>query len=514
MKRKHLLLIGLASLGLVGGLVACGGGGGGASDSSVIKSLTIDGKDSIDTHAWGGGTITLKATITARDSVKHRVTWESSDTNVATVTNGVVRFKTVAKGDEKEVTITAIAKDDEKKKDSITFNVTYCTVDLAVSNAAEMDMSMFGIDGSIITQPGNTQLFFADVYDTKWYVEAEITIDDLGSDDFPKFGIIAQTDNLSLWNWGENETDRVSDVFYYIDAVKTSKTTGWQYLGFVGQNEVKNDWNWQKTSEVRVPAANRAKVGEPFKMGMLRDGADYYLYAEKTINGTPTMVPYKRVHSDCIAADTPSYAYIGGWNVAATVKGFNALVGDECDTVTRTPGVDVKFDGVQDDEAWTSDIKAAKYRLERSQGDYGFYIDFTAFKGTDGVYMYADYYTKELKTSSESGWWLFDNFEVRIGKTTQTDTSGQLWASAIGTNNFTDGEVATFEDADGYHHFGFEVFSSYEQLKLAATDTIVVKFGANPNLGPGVDAWTTCSWYNSANVADFAQIGATGLVLA
>ena len=113
---KSMLMGGAILLGLTMCLTSCEGtlddifgewsrptGNNGNTKTTVaVKSVTLD--QTTLTKAVGDAAVTLTATVDPTDATNKTVTWTSSDTNVATVTDGVVNF--VASG---TTTITATA---------------------------------------------------------------------------------------------------------------------------------------------------------------------------------------------------------------------------------------------------------------------------------------------------------------------------------------------------------------------------------------------------------------------
>lgn len=317
-----------------GGTTSSGGGtttssGGGTTTSSseagvTVESVTISGYDS--TTVYDGTNVTLKATVKG-SAQGLKVTWSSSDTSIATVTNGVVKFLSVT--EDKQVTITATSRDDSTKKADVTFTVKHCVVDLKNSRGA-LDTSLLMDEGTIIADGGDTAVIFNDVYDTKWYVEAEISIDSQSeTDNYPKVGIMTGTDSTGYWNQSTADS-QMKNAFFYCDTMRNSASAGWTVFNFVTQNEEHTDWNWGgQIGNFAVSNEDKMQLGTPYKMGLLRDGIDYYLFAKK---GEEITCYKHAIYSD-IDAETPSYAWVGGWSTSMTLSGFKALTGSAVDAM-------------------------------------------------------------------------------------------------------------------------------------------------------------------------------------
>lgn len=305
---------------------------GGQSSSSaeqlVINSVEISGYS--DTTVFDLTNMTLKAEVKGTKGGNAvsglKVDWSTSNEKVATVKNGIVKFLKVS--EDTTVKVIATSRDDKTKKGEVEFTVKHSLINISNSKGAELDHSAFMDEGTIYTEPGDTALIYSDVFGTKWYVEAEFTIEAIGEDNFPKFGIMTGTDEMGNWNATIDAANPCKNVFFYCDTIKAQQGSGWTNFNFVGQNEGHTDWDWgRQNGAFSVPAADKTAIGMPTKMGLLRDGVDYYLYAMK--GGELTC--YKHVVHTDIAADEPTYAWVGGWNDGATIGGFKALVGDEVD---------------------------------------------------------------------------------------------------------------------------------------------------------------------------------------
>ena len=298
-------------------------------DTIKVESVTLEMNDGSDipTHVFDGSNVRLTADVKgSQEGLK--VDWVSSDESIATVKNGVVKFAAVT--EDKEVTISAVSKDDDTKKASHTFTVRHCLIDLSNSRGNNMDTSLFMEDGSIIAEPGDVAFKFADVHHTKFYVEATIVIDSQNeSDDYPKFGIMVGSDAGTSWNTTTADTV-VKNAFFFCDTQRAAAGAGWTAFNFVPQNVEHTDWAWgAQIGGFNVSAENKWNLGEEYTIGLLRDGVNYYLFA-KDGEGIKC---YKHVVYTDFAADEACYAWIGGWNTGVTVSNFKYLADDDADAM-------------------------------------------------------------------------------------------------------------------------------------------------------------------------------------
>ena len=131
-------------------LTGCGGGsaeptpGPGPQPSEpAVTSVVIAEPD--ETTVLDGTRVSLKASVKGEEGVSQKVTWTTSNEQVATVTNGVVNFLKVAQ--ETKVTITATSNADKEKKDSVEFTVEHSPFDIKNSRG-DPDTSLYLDEGS------------------------------------------------------------------------------------------------------------------------------------------------------------------------------------------------------------------------------------------------------------------------------------------------------------------------------------------------------------------------------
>ncbi len=308
-----------------------------ATDSIVVNSVTITNSEGSaltddDLIVLDGTSVTLKASVSA-SKTGLKVSWSSSNAEVAKVTNGVVRFLSVS--ETTDVTITATSKDDATKSASVTFHVQHSMIDLSSSRATDLDTSEFLSDGKISTGVGDTALVYADVYDTKWYVQADITYTAFSeSDNYPKFGIMSGN-KAGIWNQ-TTESDICQNNFFYLDTTNPNSSSSWSNFNTVTSNSTYTDWSWG----TQLGGFNYTyKMGETLTLGLLRDGQDYYEFVTKqNEDGTDgELVCMKHVVDTLIPADVKTYAWVGGWATAAEVSNFKSLTGDAVDAMYKDP---------------------------------------------------------------------------------------------------------------------------------------------------------------------------------
>lgn len=333
MKKKNYRLLSLLLaipliLGGCGNSSSGGGEGGGGGGDPTPTQPTVTGvtiaKPS-ETTVLDGTRVSLKATVAGDEGVSQKVTWSTSDNTVATVTNGVVNFLKVSK--QTKVTITATSVGDSNYKDSVEFTVEHSPFDLKNSRG-NPDTSLFLDDGQfIIEDPQDVALIFADVNHTRWYVEATMQIDSfLETDPYPKFGIMASERDDGMWTYEQSH-----QLFYYVDSVASAQS--WTVMNVVKEDNDLVNWDWahQIGSATASPAV---KKGEAFKMGLMRDGNQFYQFYGKATDVTLSVVGSFEYDSfDGVA----NYVWVGGWATAATVSDPKCLVGDEIDTLYSVP---------------------------------------------------------------------------------------------------------------------------------------------------------------------------------
>ena len=308
-----------------------------ATESIVVNSVSITNSEGSaltedELTVLDGTSVTLKANVSA-SKTGLKVSWASSNAEVAKVTNGVVRFLSVSA--PTDVTITATSKDDTTKSASVTFHVQHSMIDFSSSRGTDLDTSEFLSDGKISVGVGDTALVYADVYDTKWYVQADITYTAFSeSDNYPKFGIM-NGNKAGIWN-ATTESDICYNNFFYLDTTNPNSTSSWSNFNTVTTDSAYTNWSWG----TQLGGFNyNYKMGETLTLGLLRDGQDYYEFVTKqNEDGSDgELVCMKHVVDTLIPADEKTYAWVGGWATAAEVSNFKSLTGDAVDAMYKNP---------------------------------------------------------------------------------------------------------------------------------------------------------------------------------
>jgi hypothetical protein len=303
-------------------------------DPVVVNGVTITDSEGEEpnTDVFDNQDIQLKANVdvsNSSDKADTKVTWSVDKPEVATVTStGLVTIDPI-KTESETLVVTATSKVDPTKSASVEFNIKHSIINLLNSKPMNMDLEDYYENG-VIENGDHTQdtaFVYADVYDTRWYVEAEIRVMSLDPNDaYPKFGLMTGTSKYGAWQNGE-------DAFgmYYVDLAQAS-TNNWTSVNFVVGNEEHNDWMWGNQLG-GAALTEKIELTKKFKLGLMRDGTDYYYYYGNSSNDYATYKCYKHVVWDGVPADTPSYAWVGGFRAATKVGGFKALTGDAVDAM-------------------------------------------------------------------------------------------------------------------------------------------------------------------------------------
>lgn len=343
MKKKNYRLLSLlfvlplllTGCGGKGGSSQQGGGGGGGTTEPAGPAVTgVSIQKPADLVVLDGTRATLKATVAGEEGVSQKVKWSSSDSQIATVTNGVVNFLKVA--EQKKVTITATSDANAQFADSVEFTVEHSPFDLKNSRG-NPDTSCYLEDGTFIVEdPQDVALVYADVHDTRWYVEATITIDSLDkSDAYPKFGIMASDRDDGMWCYENSH-----QFFYYVDSY--SSATSWVNMNVVPEKDTLEDWNWAGNISPAV-ASPAVALGTPFKMGLMRDGNKFYQFYGRASDLTLNLVGTFEYNS---FGENANYVWVGGWKAAVTVEEPKCMVGDAINSLYVVPeGLSLKSEG-------------------------------------------------------------------------------------------------------------------------------------------------------------------------
>lgn len=123
----------------------------------------------------------------------------------------------------------------------------------------------------------NHQFYFRDSYLSKCYVESEFTFysEQDGGAHMPKIGFVFSTNEI-------NDTDLQSVSMIFLDTDCRGGNTTFHNIGY---NEIANGaWGWDKIGNPLAKcytvyrSEEGIKVGETFKMGVVKEGYNYHLY--------------------------------------------------------------------------------------------------------------------------------------------------------------------------------------------------------------------------------------------
>ncbi len=231
------------------------------------ETLTVTGAPE-DNTGWVGETAQLGVNVTP-DNASLAVTWTSSDDSVASVSeDGVVTFK--KKG---SVTVTATSKADDTKKDSVTLNVREGVFNTKMGANWDFSHQDSETDAYIVAQTENmakekiNTAYFANYRGTRFYVEATFT---------------EWAETANAWDWqgfglGAGLAD--NDARYFTYSHHYSGNTANNFNKFIVRDNP-NSWGAITTRSQTWGARdlNSIKLGEDLKIGMLRDGNDYYYF--------------------------------------------------------------------------------------------------------------------------------------------------------------------------------------------------------------------------------------------
>lgn len=290
---KNVLMISLFALLLCFGVTACEEGEDG--DSSVIASLTAV-ESSVDLKIGESLLITnfyeIKGT-SALSAAQRACTYESSNSEIVKINSK--KAEAVAPG---TVTITVTSKIDTTKSCYFEVTVGKVFIDRELSMIpSEDDFSNEWNEetqtGSFRTSSGLTNYYYiSDINSTQWFVETEITVHSVNSDDrWPKVGIVAS---------GKNSLGKETMVTFFLNAsigandiedaegnvVKGQDNNVWNEFG-VCEVSQGGHWAWEENITNSLArhhdyawntGPNTITFGTTFKLGVARNGADFHVY--------------------------------------------------------------------------------------------------------------------------------------------------------------------------------------------------------------------------------------------
>ena len=311
-----VILVCLMSFGLAGckpddpaqgngpGTTDQGGSGEENKDpASVIASLTATESS---TEIKVGDTILLtnfyeiKGT-SSLSAAQRACTYESSNPEIVKI--NAKRAEAVAPG---TATITVTSNADNTKSCSFEVVVSKVFIDRDLSMVPSEDDFTNEWDsetgtGSFRTTSGLTNFYYiADIESTQWYVETEITLNQVNYDDrWPKIGIVAS---------GKNSSGVETMVAFFLNAsiglndsydengnlVKAPDNNNWNEFGVceVAQGQ---HWAWEQGITNSLArhhdyawntGTNTITFGSTFKLGVARDGMNFHVYVNGNYMGS------------------------------------------------------------------------------------------------------------------------------------------------------------------------------------------------------------------------------------
>ncbi len=324
------------------------------TEQSPIKSLdavsaTVEIK--IGEQATTANYYELKG-VKSLSAKQKRVTITSSDESVVKVASS---FKTMTAVSLGTATITVVSDVDTTKTCSFTVTVTDAFFDRTITSisstwdvAHEMDAEnpYIKIDSNLsdgIYARGSDGL--------KWYVETEITIHSINSgEEWPKFGIVANTTTHT-----ENNNNK---LYYFLNApmnvegnwvdfgvCEVSNGANWAWNAGVGNNEARHN---DVVKSIETPITYETK----FHIGMVRDGFNCHLYANRTYIGSievlGTLFGNYNADTQAYTDPAPTMAGFFSFNSVITFSNYK-FVSDAAEVDTYIPAEPVFNTGWADD---------------------------------------------------------------------------------------------------------------------------------------------------------------------
>lgn len=317
MSRKPMNIALLALL-IGGSLAGCTGGNNTSSSSnpaatsssskvvssvitqqSVIKSLTANEEV---VNLSEGDYLLLTQYYTIEGNSKLTATqkaceYESSDPSIV-----VIEGKTATALKPGEVTITVTSKEDSTKKCSFDIKVTgvFIDRDLTVIQDGDDFTNEWNEEtgtGSFRTDKNADSNFYyvRGVKSKKWYVETDITVNEVNGDRFPKIGIFANGYNSSnaetLVSFFLNADIGVNDTWSEeLQAeVMGEDNLNWTNFG-VCEMAQGGQWAWDdgvgnslaRHNDTAYTAPTPITFGTTFKLGVARDDNNFHVWVNKT----------------------------------------------------------------------------------------------------------------------------------------------------------------------------------------------------------------------------------------
>ena len=226
-------------------------------------------------------------------------------------------------------------------------------------------------------------------------------------------------------------------------------------------------------------------------------------------------ITYESANEDIVTVDETGLIYAKATGDATIKVKAGTIEKDILIHVTDNPDTKVELDGNMNDKIYTENVKTNKYRLSK---DANKYIDFYTSRNVLGIYIFADYYTDQIKHENEGkGFWEVDNFECRFGcdedpYIDEAGNFGQFYIGVNGETNFDRRYIGDFvtDETTSLNNVKFEIFVPYASLatlnsNINKDSNIYVSFGYNPANG-----WIAGKGFGSENKFDHLAITSDG----
>jgi len=267
-----------------------------------VDSVLIKQGDHLD--VYDNTSLKLDAVVNGSAS-DLSVIW-TSNSLFAKVSDGFVSFDFVDY--PRDVIITATSNQDKSKSDSISITIHHSPIYIKESFGFTSYTRFFSHNEIDVRE--NFGLFFGESFAKKWYIETTVEINSI-IDEGAKIGLMAGSTPVT---WNSNTVN----MFYYLDLDEMN------LFGVCGQNNNYTDWDFEN-SYSSFNVSETIKENTRFKMGLLRDGANYYMYFAPSVDDE--MKCFAHVVYTDLAPCQEAYAWIGGWGADLTVSNFNILMG-------------------------------------------------------------------------------------------------------------------------------------------------------------------------------------------
>lgn len=306
MKRRFLFAIlscSILSMTCSSMLVSCSGGE--LNVDKLTRSEYFDSENLSLTVSENGKKVT------------ENIEWNSSDTFVAKVINGLVFSKKVSK--KSSVTFTANIKGNEAQKASVTIDVLPSIIDLK-NSYGELDTSKLLSEGIVkVDSKKDNALIAGSIYGNQFYLESTITIDSVDQTvENPKIGYVFSEYYNGVYN---DSISRKSNAYCYLDAKGISSTVGTKKFGFADNGTEMVSWNFNEDNTFE--ADEEIKVGDKFKFGMAKFAENYLFYYGKA--DSSSLKIFKNFENFSLSSGASYYSFIVGNGLGYTVSNIKTI---------------------------------------------------------------------------------------------------------------------------------------------------------------------------------------------